>query len=764
MTLPLADKWQIPHTLGFSVFPLVPTRKNPLGKWKQYQAQRATLPVIEQWARRTNLNVGIALGNISGAIGLDLDSDDAIARAYARGLPDTLTARSPRGLHLYYRHPGGRIANAAAIEPGIDLRGDGGFLVAPGSYFIPNDDERADGKREGTYEWVDPAVPMAEAPLWIYEGHKRAIEERPVVLATAYRGEDHTPLMVVELAALSAAAHGERNDKINRCAFALGQLVGGGYLPETDTYDALEEKVHEIGDNPTKDIETMNRGWSDGMKNPRVILTADDVFGPHPGLPEGAVAVRPTEIAVPSVGPSTRPSLLSISELPQYFAGVVYVNGRDEFFTGDGQFLKRQPFDATYSGPKFFIGAAGTEPTKSPSEAFLRNESWVAPRAHRTCFRPELSPGSLFTEEGLVLLNCYVPVPVRRVSGDPRPFLDHVRKMLPNGNDADYLLHYMASCIQNIGTKMQWWPVIQGTKGNGKTMILDVMTYAIGRRYCHLVNPEAMLNTGNQFNGWIENRLFLGFEEIWTAGRRSMTELLKSTVTNLKIVSESKGRDQTTVDNRANGILLTNHPDGVPIDDDERRYGIFWCAQQCVEDLTRDGMSGNYFPALWDWLNADGFAIMADYLSLMPLRPDMDPAAGLHRAPVTTSTDAAIAASLGMIEQEILEQVEQGRHGFAGGIISSIAVSKLADRIRRPMPSRKMRETMRMIGYDWHPALADGRVNNAVMGEYAGKPKLYFRKGHPALALTAAGDILAAYEAAQAPDLPPPPSIGSATP
>jgi hypothetical protein len=55
-----------------------------------------------------------------------------------RGLPATLTVRTPTGgLHIYLRTPPGvEIANAVEAfpdYPGIDVRGDGGYVVAPGA-------------------------------------------------------------------------------------------------------------------------------------------------------------------------------------------------------------------------------------------------------------------------------------------------------------------------------------------------------------------------------------------------------------------------------------------------------------------------------------------------------------------------------------------------------------------------------------------------------------------------------------------------------
>lgn len=86
---------------------------------------------------------------------------------------------------------------------------------------------------------------------------------------------------------------------------------------------------------------------------------------------------------------------------------------------------------------------------------------------------------------------------------------------------------------------------------------------------------------------------------------------------------------------------------------------------------------------------------------------------------------------MGSVEQEVLEAIEEGRQGFCGGWVSSKALDNLLKAIRadRTVPVGKRRDMMRSLGYDWHPALKDGRVNNVIMID-GGKPRLYIKVGH----------------------------------
>lgn len=739
------DKWQLPRSLGFSVFPIIAGTKKPAGKWGQWQTNHADDSLVAAWAANPAANVGIATGALSGCIVVDFDNDDAVAEGYMRGLPDTLMAKTPRGMHAYFAHPGGKVSNAASLAPGIDIRGDGGFVMAPGSYYNPTAEDVARGKRAGAYEWLNWGTPLADAPAWALEGHHRTDTAQPgptLGVITPYRGPNRygDKALAREIELLQSVGIGQGlNHQINKTGFAIGQLVAGGFLPAGETWDRLLEVALDQGDNPELDEQTLRNGWESGLKQPRV-LPADETdhkLGGPPIIPPGALAAPqlPEGEAAARVGPAFRKSTIAASEMPAYFEGVVYVNSRDEFFTGQGQFLKRQAFDGTYGGPTFFLGAQGTTPTKSASAAFLTNEVWEAPRAHNTCFRPEEPAGSLITEEGQVLLNCYVPVFTRRIAGDAGPFIRHIEKLLPDADDREVLLHYMASLVQNPGVKFFWWPVIQGLKGNGKTLLLEVLSFCVGRRYTHLVNPEAMVKTGNQFNDWVQNKCLLGFEEIRTKdGKRDLLELLKPLVTNERYAVEGKGLKQTTIDNRANGIALTNFRDSMPVEDDERRYAIFFTAQQEPAHLHRDGMTGNYFPNLYGWLkNRNGYAIVNDWLHNFPLRAELDPARGATRAPRTTSTAEAISEGRGMLEQFILDAIDEGAPGFAGGVVSSKAVQELARQHRRTLPPKRLRSVMKACGYDVPPSLAlsDGRATRVVQGVFGGKPRLYVEVNGP---------------------------------
>lgn len=123
--------------------------KHPLTRSGVHDASTDPDVIRTWWARWPLANVAIATGRASGLVVIDLDvrpGKDGRASLRSIGpMPLTATARTGSGgLHLYYAHPGVDVPNSAGrVGPGIDVRGEGGYVLAPPS-------RHASG---GTYSW-----------------------------------------------------------------------------------------------------------------------------------------------------------------------------------------------------------------------------------------------------------------------------------------------------------------------------------------------------------------------------------------------------------------------------------------------------------------------------------------------------------------------------------------------------------------------------------------------------------------------------------
>lgn len=158
---------------GFAVMPVSADKRPLLKEWKQYQTNKPTDGEIRAWWQKfPDANIGIITGKVSGITVIDIDS-------YKEGtttislFPPTRTVRTGNGgLHLIYDYQEGITISAGAFPqfPNLDLRGDGGFIVAAGS----TTDYLHNGvKKGGHYELIN-SHPIAPFPVHLFPKIKQS--------------------------------------------------------------------------------------------------------------------------------------------------------------------------------------------------------------------------------------------------------------------------------------------------------------------------------------------------------------------------------------------------------------------------------------------------------------------------------------------------------------------------------------------------------------------------------------------------------------
>ena len=206
--------------LGWSVIPMHPRSKRPLVRWQLYQYRCADAAEIGDWFRRwPDANLAIVTGVVSGLVVLDIDSrhggEAGLQQLEAANGPltETVEARTGGGgRHLYFAHPGEMVRNRVGIVAGVDVRGDGGYVVAPPSM-------HPFGER---YCWIrSPEVHHpARLPGWLLHA---------VRTKTGPRGHpvDHWQRLLRE-----GVGEGTRNDSV---ASLAGHLFWHGLDPDVIT-------------------------------------------------------------------------------------------------------------------------------------------------------------------------------------------------------------------------------------------------------------------------------------------------------------------------------------------------------------------------------------------------------------------------------------------------------------------------------------------------------------------------------------------------
>ena len=492
------------------------------------------------------------------------------------------------------------------------------------------------------------------------------------------------------------------------------------YREKWDTHPDYMERTVTYGVNGCKNVY--------GARGVETSYTSEPVNGPGPTThPEPAFTAGGM--------------FMTAQQQVEYFKGCVYLKRNHGVLTPNGTILKPEQFRAAYAGYSFQIEATNeTRPTRNAWEAFIENQVVRFPKVDGVCFRPQMAAGAIIEEEGMTLVNTYVPVNTPRKKGDVSLFLDHMAKLIPNKQDREIVLSYMRAVVQHQGTKFQWCPIIQGAEGNGKTIISRVIERAVGSRYVHYPNAGDLAGNGLKFNGWVECKVYIGIEEIYVSDRRELTEPMKPFITNDRLEIQHKGMAQYTGDNLANIIMFSNHKDCMKMTYDQRRYFMVFTNQQGEQDLRRDGMDNAYFKRLYDWLkHEDGYAMVSEWLWTTPIADEINPAGICQRAPVSSNLPEAVASSLGTVEQHILEAIEEERPGFRGNYISSKCLADLLREIRmdNKISPYRSKQILESLGYHKHPWLGGGRLDSVVDMEGI-KPRLYYRGDLPPRRMPAA--------------------------
>jgi hypothetical protein len=139
--------------------------KHPRVKWST-EATTDTNTIQRWWKKWPDANIGVVTGSPSGIFVLDKDDKNGGSGSQSLQhlietngkLPETLRSTTGSGEHFYFLHPGIKVPTRVNdFADGLDVRGDGGYVVAPPSL-------HANGRR---YECREPRTAIATAPDWL---------------------------------------------------------------------------------------------------------------------------------------------------------------------------------------------------------------------------------------------------------------------------------------------------------------------------------------------------------------------------------------------------------------------------------------------------------------------------------------------------------------------------------------------------------------------------------------------------------------------
>jgi len=356
------------YAMGWSFTPLA--GKKPIHKgWPS--APRESLDEALTWAARGN--IGLRTGLTSRVVVIDADKG---ADLLGLELPHTVTAKTGGdGLHLYFTCTVPLGNSTGKLGPHIDVRGDGGQVVFPGS--VHPDTGRLYQWDRGAAPWE---VPLADLPEHIVDllraspATKSSSEEsvsgesattRPVPTtppcpSPSRSSSSHpartppqryaTAALLLELNAIHRAQEGSRNDTLNRSSFSLGTLIGADLLGRSEVEQSLLEAAEKVGLSREEAEATIRSGIESGMKHPRQVPTRDDTVqtagaenGETPSPHSSSFSHLPSPQDVPALPPGRfRLDLYGNADRFMHLFGqdVHWCENRGKWYVWDGRCWK----------------------------------------------------------------------------------------------------------------------------------------------------------------------------------------------------------------------------------------------------------------------------------------------------------------------------------------------------------------------------------------------------------------------------------------
>jgi len=546
-----------------------------------------------QWAADyPGCNAGICCGPASELLVLDVDDVDAfdhLTKVNGFDVPETYTVRTGGGgLHLYFRYPddGNTYGCRSLKHPAfrnhtiIDVRGDGGYVVAAGS--VHPDTNRL-------YE-VEKDVPKTDAPEWLLNYvltgalNKDALWGCP--LPSPESEEFVRDLKVSDdsrnliLQGTQIGQRSEANGKV------LGALKGAGYEDRLiffifDHYP-IGEKYRGKG--------SSKRGWLQGeiRRSQEYIDTHRQDTGENQDQPDCPACVL---------------------ELNKQHA-IVMLGGKcvvlNEDF--DPVFMRK---DISFSNTEDFNKRYANRREPNPYTNG-HSESSIAKIWFESPYRRQYD-GLVFSPDKDVpgYYNLYRGRGVEPVHGDWSLMRRHIHEVIASGNEEieRYVLHWLADLVQHPGGPRPGTAIIlRGKQGTGKGSFVSQLGEIIGPHFMHITNQHHL--TG-RFNNHLKDALLVFVDEGFWGGNKTIEGPLKGLVTEEQVMIEPKGKDPFMVKNNIRLIIASNNEWVVPAGKEERRFFVIDVTETHIQDkeyfgaLYRQMDSGGREAMLYDLLHMD---------------------------------------------------------------------------------------------------------------------------------------------------------------
>jgi hypothetical protein len=233
---------------GYSVIPMG-ANKRPSQSWLACQGRM-------QLSDGEYNGIAIVTGYLSDCVVVDCDNEDAFQSWCAKGIESGLTVKTKRGYHCYFRYCDGA-RNRVGVLPGVDVRAEGGYVLAPPSF--------------GRYRVISGSyLDRDNWPHYSLDWFPRPEIPKPKKLEVANLSRYMMAVIDGEVQRVVKSGSGGRNYALNTAAYNLGKYIGTELDYQT-AFALMREAGLSVGLGQVEVEQTVRSGLSGGSKKPRVI-------------------------------------------------------------------------------------------------------------------------------------------------------------------------------------------------------------------------------------------------------------------------------------------------------------------------------------------------------------------------------------------------------------------------------------------------------------------------------------------------------------
>lgn len=310
------------------------------------------------------------------------------------------------------------------------------------------------------------------------------------------------------------------------------------------------------------------------------------------------------------------------------------------------------------------------------------------------------------------------------VSGDIGPFEKLLKHLITSDTEREYVLLWLASLIKNPAAKFNValvvWSYLQGT---GKSLLFESIGRLFDSLHFGVVGLEVFTDG---FTDWQANKVFVICDEVSSTGTRGAADRVKGWVTAQTNRINVKHEPKFEQPNLIKYVFLSNHPDAVFMEANDRRF--------FVVEASQERLPSQQAKEYLQWFDNDGQSALLSYLLSIDTT-SFNPAAP---APLTRSKQEMIDDNKSDLDRWLDAKLPELEDCHIELVSADLLSSEYAMSIGSPCSGRAVGLSLKKRGFT--------KLHKQARFQDGKRKRLYASKNVSAYECLSDGDLASIYE------------------